>query len=293
MKKKENFNFTFSDKNIYTKSKRSNSHFYFSINNTLLKSKRSQTTILIILSIIIVIGIVIFFFIKSSYDTKKGREYFEKQGLIPSLNNIQDFIIECLNTEAKEAIIKIGIQGGYNERPSKYHELQWAFIPYYYDKGTISQPSKEKIESELSNYIDYNLESCLEKINFNNFKLKYELSSTTTKIYPSKTKFTTKLPVIIEHENNKVDFNLEQHPIEINSSLYDIIELSTYITQSHKENKELMCINCITELAKEKELYVDFISFEKDKTLVMILENRTMEHPYIFEFLNRYETKDI
>ena len=271
--------------------KRWYSRFTSMFNNNIYSSKRSQITIIIIISIVIVLGIIIFFFVNSS-NTQKDREYFEKQGLIPSINNIQDFIIECLNTEAKDALIKIGIQGGYNERSSKYYELQWTFIPYYYDKGTFLNPSKEKIEQELSNYIDYNLDSCLEKINFQNFELKYEPPSTLTKINPSETKFTTKLPVIIEHENNKIDFNLETHPISINSSIYDIIELSKYITESHKENKDLMCINCITEIAKEKELYVDFIAFEKDTTLVMILENRTMEHPYIFEFLNRYEVKE-
>lgn len=254
-------------------------------------NKRGQLTIIIIISLVIVAGILIFFFLKSSSQEKKGREYFEQKGLQPSINNIQDFIIDCLNNEAKESLIKIGIQGGYYNKPTNYHDMQWAFIPYYYDKGTINYPSKEKIETELSNYIDNNLELCLQKIDFQNFELKYEPSSTITKINPSETKFTTKLPIIIEHENNKVDFNLENHPITINSSLYEIIELAEYITESHKENSELMCINCITEIAKDKKLYVDFISFQKDTTLVMILENRTLEHPYIFEFLNRYEIK--
>jgi len=74
----------------------------------------------------------------------------------------------------------------------------------------------------------------------------------------------------------------------MNSSLNEIIEVADFITESHTSNPDLMCINCITELAKERKLYVDFIAFEEDTTLVMILENRTMEQPYVFEFLNKY-----
>jgi flagellar basal body-associated protein FliL len=263
-----------------------------SYNIQLKKSIKSQTTIFIILAIIIVVGIILFFTLKSSSDKEnKGREYFEKQGLTPSINNIQEFIIECHKNMAKEGLIKIGIQGGYYNKPLNYYDMDWAFIPYYYDKGAINHPSKEKIESELSDYMNSNLEICIQKINFKNFEIKYEPSSTMTKIEPSETTFITNLPLLIEHKENKINFNLEDHPLSINSSLYDIIKLSYYITDSHKENSELMCINCITEIAKEKKLYVDFISFEKDTTLVMILENRTMEHPYIFEFLNKYEAK--
>ena len=132
------------------------------------------------------------------------------------------------------------------------------------------------------------MEQCLSKIEFQNLELKYEPSSTKATINPSSVRFTTQLPTIIEKDGNTVTYNLNEHPVTINSSLSEILEVAEFITNSHKEDPNLICINCITELAKERKLYVDFIAFEEDTTLVMILENRTMEHPYIFEFLNRY-----
>ena len=249
--------------------------------------KKGQTTIFIILTIVIVIIIALFFFLKDTTEDR-GRDYFIEQGLQPSINNVQNFIVDCLETNAKDAVVKIGIQGGYFNKPSNFFDMQWAFIPYYYDQGTFLQPTQQQIETELSNYVDSNMERCLSKIEFQNLELKYQASSTKATIQPSFVRFTSKLPTIIEHEGNTVTFDLDQHPVAINSSLKEIIEVATFITNSHKENPDLMCINCITELAKERKLYVDFIAFEEDTTLVMILENRTMEHPYIFEFLNRY-----
>jgi hypothetical protein len=249
--------------------------------------KRGQVTILIILAIVIILGIVLFVLLRNTSEDK-GKEYFDQQGLKPSVNNVQNFIKDCLEISSKDALIKIGIQGGYFNKPTRHFDMQWAFIPYYYDQGSFNQPTKTMIESELASYVDFNLEKCLAEIEFQNLELKYEPSSTVARIGPTSLTFTTKLPVIIEHQGNTVNFNLKEHPVTLNSSLDEIIEVATFISDSHKENPDLICINCISELAKDRKLYVDFIAFEEDTTLIMILENRTMDQPYVFEFLNRY-----
>ena len=152
-------------------------------------------------------------------------------------------------------------------------------------------PTKLTIQKELSSYVDENIESCLNDINFQNFQLRYSQPKTKATIKPSSLTFNTNLPVIIEHEGNTINFDLNQHPVTLNSSLSEILEITDFITESHKQDPNMICINCVAELAKERNLYVDFIAFQEDTTLVMILENRTMEEPYLFEFLNKYELK--
>ena len=279
--------------NLLIQQECSNSPLNFDISfSRFLKSKTSQTTIFIILAIMI-LTIAIFFYVKT-YSQKQdlGREYFEKNRLQPSIKNIQNFIIDCHEETSKQSLITIGIQGGYFNKPKYYFDMKNNFIPYYYYEGQILMPSKTIIENELSNYIDNNIESCLDKIRFQNFQLEYSKPKTETMIAPGKATFTTNLPVKIKHEENKIDFELDKYPLELNSSLYEIIEVSEYITNSHKENPELMCVNCIAEMSKERQLYVDFIAFQEDTTLVMLLENRTMSEPYIFEFLNKYKIED-
>jgi len=248
-------------------------------------SKRSQTTVFIVLSILIVISIIIFFSVKQS-STKEnlGRKYFEQQGLTPSINNIQDFIVDCLEITSKDSLVTIGIQGGYHNKPEYYFDIEWAFIPYYYYQGLLLMPTKQTIETQLSLYVDEKIESCLNQINFQNFKLEYQKPKTKTSILPLEATFNTNLPITIDHKGEVTNFQLNDHPITLESSLNEIIEVAEFITESHTSDPDLMCINCILELAKERELVVDFISFSEDTTLVMILENRTMEEPYIFEF---------
>lgn len=274
--------------------KRGNSRFTLESSTILPRSKRSQTTIFIILAIVIVIIIGVFFFVRSSSQKENlGREYFQQQGLTPSVKNIQDFIVDCQEEISKDALIRIGIQGGYNNQPDYYFDMEWAFIPYYYHQGLFLMPSKQTIEAQLSSYIDENLESCLDEITFPTFELRYSQPKTISSIRASEATFKTTLSTRIEHEGNTITFELNEHPTTLNSSLNEILEIADFITESHKQDPNMICINCVTELAKERNLYVDFIAFQEDTTLVMILENRTMEEPYIFEFLNKYNIETI
>jgi hypothetical protein len=253
---------------------------------------KAQTTIFIIIGILIVIGIIIFTTLKSTSEKENlGREYFQSQGLQPSLNNIQDFIVDCLETTSTKALIDIGIQGGYHKPPDFYFDMDWAFIPYYYYDGQTLMPSKETIENQLSSYIDTNIQSCINEIIFPEFQLSISNPNTKTTITKSKAIFKTDLPIQIKNEGSITTFNLNNHPRTHNSSLEEIIIVADFITESHIQDPDLFCVNCVTELAKENDLYVDFIALEPDTTLVMILENRTMEDPYIFEFLNKYNLK--
>ena len=152
-------------------------------------------------------------------------------------------------------------------------------------------PEIKEIESEISNYVDDNINNCFEKINFKNFDLEYGDSETRTRIDKKKVVINTKLSVKVEHEGEITDFRLSEYELSIESYLNEIYEVADFITESHKKNPELMCINCIIELAKERDIYVDFISISDDSTLVMLLENKTTEKPYIFQFINKYNIK--
>jgi len=251
--------------------------------------KRGQVTIFIIIAILIIVFIAFLFITKTEKkQIEQDLDYFKMHGIQPSIQNIQTFIIDCHEETSKQALKRIGFQGGYNNKPDYYYEMEWAFIPYYYYQGLQLMPNKQKIESELSSYLDDGIESCLNQINFPNFELEYQQPSTQTSISPESVAFNTNLLLSIDHKGTTTTFQLRQHPLTLKSSLNDIIEIADFITNSHTENPGLMCINCISELAEQKDLYVDFISLETDTTLVMILENRTMDEPYIFEFLNKY-----
>src|SRR3989344_905268 len=259
-------------------------------------SQKSQVTIFIVLAVCLLAGAGLFlFFLDKEKNENLDREEFSARGIQPSITNIQTFISDCLKETTLSGLELVGIQGGYYQKPERHYDLSnlnGALIPYYYDQGFYQNPSKQTVETQLSLYIDDALPFCLKKIDFKNFELTSPVSKTKTIIEEGKITITTTLPLTIKNEDKTTDFKLQDHPLTLESELNDILTVADYITQSHTEDDTYICINCLTQLTKEKNLYVDFIAFAPDTTLVMLIENSTQPDPYIFQFLNRYKVEE-
>ena len=136
------------------------------------RGKKAQVTVFIIISLVIILAVSIVLYTQyASNKENLSKEYFIQKGIQPSLTNIEDFSIDCLKENSIAALQTIGIQGGFYKKPAHYFELEWAFIPYYYDKGLFLMPTQEKIEEQLSLSVDENIKDCLEGINLVLFQL--------------------------------------------------------------------------------------------------------------------------
>ncbi|MBT4165497.1 hypothetical protein HOE04_00475 [archaeon] len=251
--------------------------------------KRGQVAIFIILALVVIGATAGIIYVKTSDKTsKQDREFFASLENKPSLNSIQSSIIDCSEETSKQALDTIAIQGGYYTKPENSLELSTSFIPYYYNQGTITQPSKTKIESELSSYINENLKECINQININDFKINQKSPETTTTINKENIQFTIDSPITIEKQDHKIIYELEDSPVTINSELNSIIELAEYITQSHNQDPAMYCISCVADMAEENDLYLDLIPMADQTSLLIISENHTSSEPYSFAFLNKY-----
>jgi len=93
---------------------------------------------------------------------------------------------------------------------------------------------------------------------------------------------------LIKKQDKSMTLELEDYPIAQPSSLYDMIEIAKYITDSHKEDPEMVCITCIADMARDKNLYVDFLDFTDPTTTLVTISNNETSAPFVFEFLNKY-----
>jgi len=253
--------------------------------------RKSQISVFVIIGIFLFISAVFFIYLnQSKKEDIIKTSFLSRLGFKSETDAIKSSVSECMKHETASALEKIGIQGGYYKKPEKYSDLGWTFIPYYYYKGEFLMPNKSVIENELSNYLDDKVPECLNQIYFKDVELKYENIKTKTSILRGKTVFNIDMPLSIIKGDKIVKIELKDYPVVYNSSLYDIIEVADFITKSHKENEKMVCVNCVSSLIKEKNLYVDFLNYPKDKSdvLVIISENYTSSKPYMFEFLNKY-----
>lgn len=253
------------------------------------REQKAQATVFIILAILIIVMVI-----SLTYITQKTSSNiinaFAKLGITESAS-VENSILECLKETAEDSLNVIGLQGGYYNRPSNgnYDDLGFIFIPYYYDEGRILQPSIRTIEKQLSLYVNDNLVSCINNLYENeSFTLDYKSSEAISKIKKSEVEFITDLSLTITKDLASEQIELKNHPINVNSKLYEILEVTSYITDSHKQDDELICVSCVADMAEERGLFVDMLDYGNSTTLIVISENLTSSEPYIFEFLNRY-----
>jgi len=255
-----------------------------------MKKRKAQVTIFIIIALIIIaVAITTIYFTKIKSENIFTDEYFLQESIKPKLNNMQSAILNCLDQTSIDALTVIGIQGGYYNEPEQSFDLGWAFLPYYYNQGVFGKPTNVKIETELETYINENLPYCLDEIDKTEFNIDYKTPKTQTSINQGEVSFKINTPITIEKESHTLKFETKKHPITKQSLLYEILEVADFITQSHKDDPEMICISCVADMAEERELYVDMLDFnDETTTLIIISENKTAEEAYVFEFLNRY-----
>lgn len=254
-------------------------------------SKRSQITVFIIMAVLIVIGVfIIYSSLQSSREQNLDATFQSDAATKAEVNSLQSSVSECMKDSSYNALKTIGIQGGFYKKPTQAYDLGWAFIPYYYYSGNYLMPDKQKVQDELSSYVNDKMNECVDKLSFKNFDLSVGDPKTFTTLTKGKAKFVIDMPLTLKKEDKTSIIQLKNMPVVYNSSLYDILEVATYITTTHLQDNRFLCINCVVDMAAERNLYVDFLDFgeESSTTLVTISENYTSYEPYLFEFLNKY-----
>jgi len=256
-----------------------------------MKKRKAQATIFIILAIIIVGAIA-----GGSYIVVKGNaseEYFSQASIKPTADKIRSGIVDCAEDTSIQALDTIGVQGGYYKKPRIYSDIDSVFLPYYYNQGELLSPPKSTIETQLSLYVNENLDNCLKQLNYEGFEITYKTPKTQSIIIEKEVIFKINLPVKLKKEGNSITYELKDRPILINSELNAILGLADFITESHKQDPAMYCISCVGQLAENKDLYVDIVNFRENEMLIIISENHTSSEPYSFEFLNKYTGNEV
>jgi len=252
--------------------------------------KRGQTTIFIILAIVVAIITIVLF--------SQNQISFINPEIKVQVDNVKNQINNCFDDSILKSLEIIGLHGGYYEKPStKVYEgnrtlsdLNHEFITYYYYEGQIIPPSTIIVEAELSKALNDNLQVCFSLIetdlsfDYDNLKVKTELKE-------KEILFDIGLKVTVSSDEHTANFNIKEK-INKKSALGDILNLAIFMTESRTDNPEEDCISCLAKIAEDKNLYVDIYNFDESTTLVGIYENYTLDEQQLI-FLNKFKEENV
>src|SRR3989344_6806667 len=162
--------------------------------------KRGQITTFIIVGILVlVVTGLILFLSKSLIEDKTAVEEEKTQQANVLSDPIQHYIQSCLEKTGEDALIHIGQHGGYYELPDLSSSL--LSVPYYFYDNQSYFLSKEELEFQYSQYINYQLFFCLrnfEAFEKQGYQIKQDEVNTTTRITTNQVLIEINFPVNIE-----------------------------------------------------------------------------------------------
>lgn len=247
------------------------------------KKKSGQITIFIIIAIIIVAVIAVIMIARGNS--------LGKQNVPTEVLPVYSFVDSCIKTTGENAVYYIGQTGGYFESPNLSTDFG---IAYYFDRGKNYMPSKDTIEKELENYTNYMLEFCTGDFsNVSDYNVNPDKINSNVNIEEGKVVFNVVYPLSIS-KGTKTYSLKNFDDIEIPVRLDEVYSLANNITQEQMIDQNNICISCIYESAKDKNMYVEMNDMPDNKSIVFTIrddKSTILGGDYRFNFANRYEFK--
>jgi hypothetical protein len=132
--------------------------------------KRGQITVFIILGIFILIGVILFFYLRLNTNI------FTPDVVVPQeVAPLKRYVESCVYESGEDAITRLGMQAGYVEIPEEISMDPDAYVqisgpikmPYWYLNGEDISPTITEMQEQISDYIAENVKQCLR--NFSDF----------------------------------------------------------------------------------------------------------------------------
>ena len=242
--------------------------------------KRGQTTVFIVIGVVIVlIALLVVYLDSKKIIGKRGDDF--------NTNPVSTFIESCLETNLKAGVNYVGLQGGYYNEPviSKYYS--YYNIPYYWYNNQSHVPEISVIEQEISEYVKNYLPSCI-----NDFKIfgdsKYEIEqgeiSAKTTINELGVQISIDYPIVIKSEGKSV--SIDRFSSSVSGDLKKAYDASRLIIEEQKKTPNEMPLGFVAELADEKGFTFETITDGSDVIYSLIFGENNV---FIYNFAANYE----
>ncbi|MEK6859834.1 MAG: hypothetical protein AABX54_03395 [Nanoarchaeota archaeon] len=246
--------------------------------------KSGQITIFIIVAIILIIVIIFFFILR----------YQENRDLDNNQRVIYDYVYNCVGLVSEQGIFYIGIQGGYNQVPNPKSNYSLVEIPLYWKNGNTYLPKKNRIESEINDYIKDSLPYCINGFeSFKNQDYIFDISDISVESSIEKNKIDVAVNFPFSVRKGKNVWKFEKFSAVLDSRLDKAINFSSMIISEQKKYPNSLPIGFIMNLANKNNFDFEIISLEDNEILIELVFDKDSGKPFAYAFINKYNWEEI
>lgn len=247
--------------------------------------KRGQITIFIIVGIIIVILIGFLFYIKGYNITDLKSEEQKTIVIPPQIVPIKDFINSCIKSNGADGIYLISMQGGFLN-PEPYVSIKTFKVGFLYSDQESKLPSLQDIERDISGYVKFKLNDCIndfKSLKEKGFDIKTDTIKINTIINEDSVEIIVDFPVTVEKSGVTISLPREYNqifPIRL-KKYYDV---ANNIVK--KEIEDSSRIDAIFLL--DQNISVDFTNYGNNIIVYALRDDESIigDKQYLFVFAN-------
>lgn len=248
-----------------------------------MKIKRGQVTVFMIIGLVIIFVLFILVYFKSVQVKKIGKE---TEGILDlDINNIKNFVDNCVKDVGEDSLELAGKQGGYTEIKDNMLATFYGFFPYIYDEGNNKLISKKEMQNQISLYINEYLPECIN--NFSSFKglnIKQGKIETQTLIGKKDVTVVVDYPIKIMKKDSEIEISKFTSNFNIRlSHIYDIINFTV---------ERLIKDDGWIDVTYMSDFDIEYTIYPHNSTVLIfsITDNQSILNykPYLFIFANRF-----
>ncbi len=239
------------------------------------KNKKAQVTIIIIIAIVLITVIILFFVFRTKIlPTPESK--------ISEVKDINRVLENCIEQRAIDAIMLIGLQGGYAGKPEKSANVGNFNVAYGLHNNKNTLVSLSKIEDEISDYIKSRLPLCINNQDFAKLAIDQGTPNAKSRIRQNNVEISASLPLSIAKGNKTITID-RNYEFTIPIRLGKIHKTANEIIIKHLENPELIDLTFLIEL----EFDVIFSHYTETDLIYTITDEKSQieEIPYSFMFV--------
>ena len=237
--------------------------------------KKGQVTLFVIIALVIIsLSIAVYFLIPKNKITSF------------SVENLEMYVMDCLEKESKIVIDDIANRGGYYLTPKL---ANFEEIPFYIDSGENYFPEKDFIANEMGEYLSERIFFCTK--NFKDFQSDYDIIKqdqikTTVFIYKKSIEFEVEYPIKITKGESSVI--LKNFNTNVKTKFGLIYET---INEFLKSSNQSTCLDCLLEISLKNNLYVDIFDGSEGETIFIFKDkDNNPENEEVLRYV--FATKD-
>jgi hypothetical protein len=201
-------------------------------------NKRGQFTLFVVLGIVVVIILGLVFYFQSEILSFVG---ISSELTYPSeVQEVADHVQECVDTSAYEAVSGIGSYGGYYTLPvtSYYDEDLQTNIPYYLYDGTNIIISKEEIQENLNDYVEFVLSPCIDFTQFTDMSISAGELSVSSIVNEEEVEIVVEYPLTVTIEDQVYILDKPYSSI-IQARLGALYDIAANIVDANQATEEI------------------------------------------------------